>query len=299
MGGSLQLEFVAPGARDTMNSLALVTIACLLTATQAVKMTSNVPLFDWVSTEHVLDGLSASKDELDASSFLQYVVDPDTGVDFKQWKDLDVRSLKEQGCDGSFDCSLYSEKKTFGFEGDKEDPYYVPAKQAPEVKFPAGRIPRTARCHITCDYQAGYTFAVGEYSASEGERQYGAPPSDFSTAKDGMTPGRATKAHAAHSAAASSFLETESTTEAQTEDVQDTVVISNMGSPFYCKSLCDFKEPQFCNPVRRMVVGGAGYMPVEHSCCELCEKQCAAKTIVDRFRVCYLGCRAFCPFQEE
>merc|ERR1711988_1343447 len=138
-----QLEFVAPGARDTMNSLALVTIACLLTATQAVKMTSNVPLFDWVSTEHVLDGLSASKDELDASSFLQYVVGPDTGVDFKQWKDLDVRSLKEQGCDGSFDCSLYSEKKTFGFEGDKEDPYYVPAKQAPEVKFPsdASRAP--------------------------------------------------------------------------------------------------------------------------------------------------------------
>jgi len=271
-----------------------VTVLCLcLVAVSGLQLTTGVPFHDWVSEFEILDGLSPSKSDLEPTSFLQYVIDPDTGIDYSQWSDLDARSLKEQGCDGSFDCSLYSEDENAENYQKDAEPFYRTATAAPTVRFPAGRIPRTARCHITCDYQVGFEFQVGTYSATEGMSLNDEPPSDFTSSTDGMHPDHATKAHAASHAA--SFLETGSET---TGDDQSVIPVNNMGAPFHCHSQCEFKAPQFCNPVRRMVIGGAGYTPVEHECCELCEKTCAAKTIVDRYRVCYMGCRSFCPFVE-
>jgi len=234
-----------------------------------VNALKSTDFYHWVDGPTVLADFKATPSQLDSTSFLEYVVDPRT-------------IAATMGCDGSFDCSQFQEQgqQTTG-PAPVPDDYYKPAAQPPKVSFPIGRIPRQAKCYITCDYKQSYQFVVGTQSPIAGGVVSSYPP---------PTHHMATKAHA------SSFLETE--TEQQSTP-PDAIPINNIGSPFHCQTICDFPEPLWCNPVRRMIVGSAGFSPQEHSCCDSCEAQCRSKTVVDRFRVCYLGCRAFCPFVAQ
>jgi hypothetical protein len=206
--------------------------------------------------------------ELDTASFLQYVTD--------------TRALTAAGCDGSFECSDYQEQGEAGGKAPVEDTYYKPAAQPKKVTFPVGRLPRQAKCFLQCAYKQTYEFNVGNLVPANADEE----------ATTFAAPTHATRAHAHH---ASSFLETEATEQARGTPA-DAIPVNNIGSPFHCQTSCEFPQPLFCNPVRRMVVGSAGFTPQEHPCCELCEAKCRSKTVIDRFRVCYLGCRAFCPF---
>eukprot|EP00298_Acanthocystis_sp_HF-20_P010149 c18705_g1_i1.p1 GENE.c18705_g1_i1~~c18705_g1_i1.p1 ORF type:complete len:259 (+),score=131.04 c18705_g1_i1:73-849(+) len=247
-----------------------VIAACLLfigiSQFVCVNALKSTDFYHWVDGASILADFKPTPAELDTTSFLEYVVDPRT-------------IAASMGCDGSFDCSQFQEQGQQGNSGPAPVPeeFYKPASQPPKVSFPIGRLPRQAKCYIKCDYRQNYQFVVGTMTPSSSQTESSFKPTHHMS----------TKAHAA----ASSFLEVE-----QKAAPADAIPINNIGSPFHCQTLCDFPEPLWCNPVRRMVVGSAGFSPQEHSCCDLCEAQCRSKTVVDRFRVCFLGCRAFCPF---
>lgn len=245
-----------------MQRLAVWLVACV-----ALVGASSLPFFEWIDKASVLEELQPSLDELDTVSFLQGIVDP--------------RAMaSSMGCDGSFECSDYADATQVAPEPPAPTEFYRPAVQPRKVTFPVGVVPRAAKCFLECTYSQSYEFVVGEFVPADSSSSTFQPPA------------HATRAHASRAhAAASSFLETESKAEPA-----DAIPVSNIGSPFHCKTKCDFPQPLFCNPTRRMIMGSAGFTPQEHPCCGTCEAQCRSKTVVERFRTCFLGCRAFCPF---
>jgi hypothetical protein len=219
----------------------------------------------WIDGSSVLKDFKPTPMELETTSFLEFVVDPRT---------ISSRT----GCDGSFDCSQWQEEQQQAEPAPVPEENYKPSAQPPKVTFPIGRLPRQAKCYVKCDYTQSYEFQIGSMSPDSSSQSSTFPPQHHMS----------TKAHAAH---ASSFLEVESK-----DPASDAIPINNIGSPFHCQTVCDFPQPLWCNPVRRMIVGSAGFTPQEHPCCDLCEAKCKSKTVIERFRVCYLGCRSFCPF---
>lgn len=243
-------------------------------------MVSPGAFHSWVDGTQVMRDLQATQEELGAEAFLELVAsgsdDPDPldmfsllGASEKELEDQ--RVLGSKACDPGFDCSKYEESSRSGPPVDKSE-YYKPDKAAPEKLFPVGVIPRSARCWLTCDYQTSYTFAVNVTEEADSEQR------------------------AALRMAATSYLETSETVGQNGNSVPAVVSTQQMGSPFHCKTNCDFTEPKFCNPTRRMLIGATGMAPQEHSCCEKCDSACKGKTILNRYRLCFLGCRAYCPF---
>lgn len=246
----------ADGGSADRGLAVLVCLQCALATT----------FYPWVDKAAVIDGLKPSEVELSTASFLEYVVD--------------ARALAASaGCDGSFECDDYQENGQQASSQVAEEQFYKPAAQPKKVTFPVGRIPPQAKCYIKCNYRQSYEFTIGS----------AVPASENESSSFGV-PAHTTRAHAAHHA---SFLETGSSVN---EPISDAVPVNNIGSPFHCQTVCDFPHPLWCNEMPRMVIGSAGFTIQEHSCCELCEAKCRGKTVVDRFRVCYLGCRSFCPF---
>lgn len=246
-------------------------------------MASPGAFHSFVDERMILEGLSPSEDELEMESFLELVQQDDddpmdmfANLGMSDGEEEDKRLLGKKACDPGYDCSQFQEPSVKS-ESLKKADYYKPETAAPEALFPVGVVPRAARCWQTCDYQVGYTY-TGPASA---------------TTQPTTKAGRA-----ALRAAATSYLETGSQT-SQDNSPPDTVQADQMGSPFHCKTRCEFKEPMFCNPARRMLIGATGYTPQEASCCDKCDAACKGKTVLDRYRLCYLGCRSYCPFVDQ
>jgi len=241
-------------------------------------MASPGQFHSWVDGAQIMRDLQPSQEELQADAFLELVAEGDgddpldmfslLGTSDKELEDQ--RVLGHKACDPGYDCSKFQEGSSAGPPVDKAQ-YYKPDKAAPEKLFPVGRIPRSARCWLTCDYQTSYAFAANTSLSEDTPEQ-----------------------RAALRMAATSYLET-SETVSQAPDLMST---EQLGSPFHCKTKCDFTEPKFCNPTRRMLVGATGMAPQENQCCEKCDSACKGKTILNRYRICYLGCRAYCPFVD-
>jgi hypothetical protein len=260
-----------------------VVVLCGVPAAMGGLMGTPGQFHSWVDQRMVLEGLSPTQEELGMESFLELVQAEDddptdmfASLGMSDGEEEDKRLLGKKACDPGYDCSQFQEPSVKS-ESLKKADYYKPETAAPEALFPVGKIPRAARCWQTCDYQVGYTY-TSPGSASTNP-----------TTKAGR---------AALRAAATSYLETESQT-SQDNTNPDIVQADQMGSPFHCKTRCEFKEPMYCNPARRMLIGATGFSPQEAACCDKCDAACKGKTVLDRYRLCYLGCRAYCPFADQ
>lgn len=259
--------------------LALVSAASV---TESTLLSTNVPFFSWVDTDTVLQGLSPSADELTEESFLELTAESTTNAhlsldqeDIEQSEDLISSALGQKACDPEFNCSKY--KDNTASVGAKSK-YYQPKRQQ-DVNFPLGHVPRQARCYLSCDYQSSFYHKTEDHV-------------DANADVDANV--RSTSALAR---AATTFLETSSTSGTRGGD-DDAINTEFLGSPFHCKTKCTFKEPMFCNPVRRMLIGATGHTPHEHSCCRHCETFCK-RPHLDKFRMCLHGCQALCPFVSQ
>merc|ERR1711918_184734 len=83
---------------------------------------------------------------------------------------------------------------------------------------------------------------------------------------------------------------------ATNDTMPDAIPAQQLGSPFHCQTKCDFNEPNFCNPTRRMMLGMTGMTPQENQCCSKCEHVCKNRGGLQKERLCNIGCRSFCPF---
>jgi len=283
--------------KASMKAVVVVWVCVVASAVaHAIRLNTRVPFHDWVDTDSVLDGLSPAEEDLTAESFLELVAgqnnmgDKDDPLNMFALLDadpvpplVDDRLTGKKGCDGSYNCGDFKEgTDSDAMKGKAE--YYKPQQSAPDAMFPVGRIPRQARCYLTCDYQSSYAYTA-PYDPDAGA---------------GASASKA-KSKSALAKMATTFLEEGSTTTATQDsgDFSDTMTADFLGSPFHCKTHCDFQEPLMCNPVRRMLVGATGYTPQEHACCDKCDKVCKGKAVLDRYRICNAGCRSFCPFVDS